>query len=61
MMTFSEPLNEGIETNTEGGATAPMQNAEQALQVECAGFSASPALRSDDLAASEAEASAASW
>jgi hypothetical protein len=34
MMAFSEPLNEGIETKSEGGAAAPMQKAEQALHVE---------------------------
>jgi hypothetical protein len=32
-MRFSEPLKEGMETKTEGGAAAPMQNAEQALQL----------------------------
>lgn len=31
----SEPLKEGVGMATGGGATAPMQNAEQALQVGC--------------------------
>lgn len=34
-MTSSEPLNGAIETETDGGAAAPMlQHAEQALHVE---------------------------
>jgi hypothetical protein len=31
--TFSEPMNGGIEKDAEGGAAAPMQNAEQALHL----------------------------
>lgn len=34
MSTASAPLKEGRETLGEGGATAPTQKAEQALQVE---------------------------
>lgn len=36
MTTVSEPPKGGIDRKTDGGATAPMQKAEQALQVEWA-------------------------
>ena len=41
MTTASDPPKVGREREQQGGATAPVQNAEHALQDECESFAAS--------------------